>query len=145
VIKRGFTSSGYVNSQNSWIWRAEKPQFPGKTFTLFESWSVLCCFSAFFTETVTAEHYQKIIEQLIALLEEDEQSCRLQQDGATAHAAILSMQMLRKFFEDYIISHGLWHPIFPNLSPPDFYLWGYLKANVYKNNPRSLDELKQNI
>jgi hypothetical protein len=31
------------------------------------------------------------------------------------------------------------------LSPPDVFLWGYVKDNAYRNNPGSLDELKTNI
>jgi hypothetical protein len=31
-----------------------------------------------------------------------------------------------------------------DLSPPDFYLWVFLKESVYKNNPHTLEELKQN-
>jgi hypothetical protein len=39
----------------------------------------------------------------------------------------------------------LWPPRSPDLSPPDLYLWGLLKENVYKNNPHTLEELKQNV
>jgi hypothetical protein len=38
-----------------------------------------------------------------------------------------------------------WPPRSPDLSPPDFFLWGYLKGNVYKNNPHTVEELKNNI
>ena len=33
----------------------------------------------------------------------------------------------------------------PDLSPPDYFLWGYLKDMVYKNNPRTIKDLKNNI
>ena len=33
----------------------------------------------------------------------------------------------------------------PDLNPPDFHLWGYLKANVYENNPQTIGELKAAI
>ena len=29
--------------------------------------------------------------------------------------------------------------------PPIFYLWGYLKDNVYENNPQTIGELKAAI
>merc|ERR1719295_1260153 len=32
-----------------------------------------------------------------------------------------------------------------DLSPPDYFLWGYLKDRVYKNNPRTIKDLKNNI
>ena len=31
------------------------------------------------------------------------------------------------------------------LTPPDFFLWGFLKGRVYKEHPTSIDELKANI
>ena len=34
---------------------------------------------------------------------------------------------------------------FTRLETPDFYLWGYLKDNVYENNLQTTDELKAAI
>jgi hypothetical protein len=31
------------------------------------------------------------------------------------------------------------------VNPPYFYLWGYLKDNVYENNPQTIGELKAAI
>ena len=36
-------------------------------------------------------------------------------------------------------------PIPRILTPPDFYLWGFLKDNVYRNNPQTIPELKEAI
>ena len=36
-------------------------------------------------------------------------------------------------------------PHSPDLNPPDFYLWGYLKDNVYANHPQTIPELKDSI
>jgi len=30
------------------------------------------------------------------------------------------------------------------LTPPDYFLWGYLKGRVYRNKPRTIDALKLN-
>ena len=38
-----------------------------------------------------------------------------------------------------------WAPYSPDLNPPDFYLCGYLKDNVYENNPQIILELKKAI
>ena len=32
-----------------------------------------------------------------------------------------------------------------DLTPPDFFLWGFLKGKVYNEYPTSIDELKANI
>jgi hypothetical protein len=34
---------------------------------------------------------------------------------------------------------------FSDLTPLDFFLWGYLKSKVYFNRPNNLDELRQRI
>jgi inhibitor of nuclear factor kappa-B kinase subunit alpha len=67
------------------------------------------------------------------------------QDGATAHTAIYSINVLNKVFEDRLISRGLWPARSPDLNPCDFYLWGNLKDKVYSSNPHTLVELKQSI
>jgi hypothetical protein len=38
-----------------------------------------------------------------------------------------------------------WPAPSPDLTPPDFFLWGVLKDLVYKNKPRNVDELKATI
>lgn len=38
-----------------------------------------------------------------------------------------------------------WPPRSPDLSPCDFFLWGYLKAEVFKDHPTSLNQLKEAI
>lgn len=32
-----------------------------------------------------------------------------------------------------------------DLTPLDFFLWGYVKSQVYKNNPQSIPKLKDEI
>jgi hypothetical protein len=67
------------------------------------------------------------------------------QDGATAHTAICSINVLNEVFEDRLISHGLWPARSPDLNPCDIYLWGNIKDKMYWNNPHTLVELKQSI
>ncbi|GFW01025.1 uncharacterized protein TNCV_1762631 [Trichonephila clavipes] len=38
-----------------------------------------------------------------------------------------------------------WPPRSPDLTPADFWLWGYLKSRVYLSGPSSLSELKDAI
>jgi hypothetical protein len=67
------------------------------------------------------------------------------QDGATAHTATYSKNVLNEVFENRLISRGLWPARSPDLNPCYFYLWGNLKDKVYSNNPHTLVELMQNI
>ncbi|XP_069704751.1 uncharacterized protein [Periplaneta americana] len=40
---------------------------------------------------------------------------------------------------------NLWPPRSPDLTTPDFFLWGYLKDRVYATRPQTLDDQKHNI
>ena len=51
----------------------------------------------------------------------------------------------KAFVDDRIISKALWPPRSPDLSPPDFFLWGALKGKAYANKPRTIQELENNI
>jgi hypothetical protein len=74
----------------------------------------------FFDETINAERYQNLLTQFIALLEENERDCWLQQDGATPHTANTTTTFLQEFFGERVIGGGLWPPRSPDLSSPDF-------------------------
>jgi hypothetical protein len=94
----------------------------------------------FFDTTIDSARYCSILHEFIGLLEEDEISYSwFQQDGATAHTAAVSMKLLSEFFTERIISKNLWPPRSPDLSPPDFYLWGAAKSTVYRDRPRTTD------
>ena len=41
-----------------------------------------------------------------------------------------------------MISQEARPPRSPDLTPPDFYLWGHLKGRVYRNNPLTIEDLK---
>lgn len=71
-----------------------------------------------------------------------------QQDGATCHTSNDSMEVVDELFPNKVISgrgNINWSPRSPDLSPLDYFAWGYLKSKVYQNNPMNLTQLKQNI
>jgi len=55
------------------------------------------------------------------------------------------MAEMQSFFGDCVISKGLWPLHLPDLTLPDYFLWGYPKGRVYQNKPRTIDALKANI
>ena len=70
------------------------------------------------------------------------------QDGASPHTANKVLDYLNLTFPDKLISlktEKIWPPHSPDLNPLDYYLWGYLKSVVYKNEPRTTEELKRYI
>jgi len=70
-----------------------------------------------------------------------------QQDGATCHTPDATMDILHERFEGMVISRGgdvNWSPTSCDLPPLDFFLWSYLKSQVYMNKPQTIDALKVN-
>lgn len=147
-----FHLDGYVNSQNSRQWSQanphliiEKPLHPAK-IGVWTAMSATRIFLLFFETTVNAAVYCNFIHQFAATLTADEIfSGWFQQDNATAHTAIVSQRLLKEYFGERVISRGLWPARSPDLSPPDYFLWGFLKDRVYSNAPRTLNELRENI
>ena len=71
-----------------------------------------------------------------------------QQDDATYHTAVATLNVLRRVFDGRIISRRadvLWPPGSCDLTPLDFYLWGAVKDKCYADMPETIDALKDNI
>ncbi len=94
--------------------------------------------------TIRAERYRKIIVQFISLLKPEECYCTLQQGNATAHTVTDTLNMLKEFFDNRLISKNHWPLRCPDLSPADYFLWGFLKDRVYMNTPQTLEDLRRN-
>ncbi|GFX19836.1 DUF4817 domain-containing protein [Trichonephila clavipes] len=71
-----------------------------------------------------------------------------QQDGTTCHTARATIDLLKDTFDDRLISRFgpvNWPPRSCNLTPLDYFLWGYVKSLVYADKPQTLDHLEDNI
>ena len=69
-----------------------------------------------------------------------------QQDDATSHTSHQSMDLLREHFGEQIISRFRpvdWPPRSCDITPLDFFLWGYVKYKVYADNSASIQALEQ--
>ncbi|GFV12211.1 putative transposable element [Trichonephila clavipes] len=78
----------------------------------------------------------------------DVQELWFQQDGATCHTARATIDLLKGMFGDRLISrfgHVNWPPRSCDLTPLDYFLWGYVKSLVYADKPQTLDHLEDNI
>jgi len=70
------------------------------------------------------------------------------QDGAPAHRSLRARETLRHYFGDRIVGLGHdieWPPRSPDLTPCDFFLWGFVKSKVYVTPPQSIDDLSNRI
>ncbi|GFS84803.1 uncharacterized protein TNCV_2956981 [Trichonephila clavipes] len=78
----------------------------------------------------------------------DVQELWFQQDGATCHTARATIHLLKDTFGDRLISRFgsvNWPPRSCDLTPLDYFLWGYVKSLVYADKPQTLDHLEDNI
>ncbi|GFT25523.1 putative transposable element [Trichonephila clavipes] len=71
-----------------------------------------------------------------------------QQDGATCHTARATIDLLKDTFGDRL--NSCFGPVncpprSCDLTPLDYFLWGYVKSLVYADNPQTLDRLEDNI
>ncbi|GFS96214.1 putative transposable element [Trichonephila clavipes] len=116
-----FWLNGYVNKQNCRIWSEANPQVYVETPLHPEKLTVWCA--------LWAELW-------------------FQQDGATCHTARATIDLLKDKFGDRLISRfgpANWLPRSCDLTPLDFFLWGYVKSLVYADKPQTLDHLEDNI
>lgn len=160
-----FHLDGRVNSQNFRFWSKDKPDVVAEAPLHSAKITVWCAMSArgiigpyFFedgggdTQTVNAERYRAVLRKFWRALKNKLKSNPaalrsqwFQQDGATAHTAHATRDWLRERFGARLMSKFEacpWPACSPDLTPPDYFLWGHLKHNVYQDNPRSIEELK---
>lgn len=70
------------------------------------------------------------------------------QNSATCYCSKETLAVLKKAFGSRLLSRGtdfVWPPRSPDITAPDFFLWGYLKSRVYETRPRDLEDLKTRI
>ncbi|GFT41984.1 putative transposable element [Trichonephila clavipes] len=75
-------------------------------------------------------------------------SLQFQQDGETCHTARATIDLLKDRFGDRLISRFgpvNWPPRSCDLTPLDYFLWGYVKSLVYADKPQTFDHLEDNI
>ena len=148
-----FTLDNTTSPSYSRFWSPTKPgavqQRPMQTCHL-QVWCGLTAEHVFgpyvFEGSVTADAYQANLRDHLLPDLRRKRLIRVvvfQQHGAPAHA---TMEMLRKAFNDQIISRHCevrWPARSPNLTLPDFFLWGTLELRIKLRKPRTINELKQ--
>ncbi|GFX05397.1 uncharacterized protein TNCV_1007191 [Trichonephila clavipes] len=155
-----FWLNGYVNKQNCRIWSKANPRVYVETPLHAEKLTVWCALWAvvesFFKNdeghnvTVNDDRYRAMITNFFIpeLNNHDVQELWFQQDGATCHTARATIDLLKDTFGDRLISRFgpvNWPPRSCDLTPLDYFLWGYVKSLVYADKPQTLDHLEDNI
>ena len=100
------------------------------------------------TETVNQSVYLRILRDTVLPSLPHPEQYMFMQDGATAHTVNAVLDFLKTVFGDNLISRRSFYPWparSPDLNPCDYFLWGYLKGKVFRSNPQTIEELKNNI
>lgn len=157
-----FHLSGYVNKQNFRYWAEENPhQLHEKPLhdhkvTVWCGVSIFGIVGPYFFEendetvTINSERYIHMLETFLRpeLRRLGQNQVWFQQDGATAHTARQTRIVLQNMFPGHLISRFgdiTWPSNSPDLTAPDFFLWGYLKQKVYERRPQTIQDLKMRI
>lgn len=159
-----FWLGGYVNRQNYRIWGTERPTVAVVKPLHPEKLTVWCAVSSdcvlgpyFFDSTVNTDRYIEMLKSKFlpeAYGEGMIADFWFQQDGAPPHRTHAVFDFLHQHFGSRVIAQGFpnriqggidWPPYSPDLNPLDFFLWGYLKDRIYRDRPKSLDELRKAI
>ncbi|GFX35946.1 uncharacterized protein TNCV_4214681 [Trichonephila clavipes] len=147
-----FWLNGYVNKQNCRIWSEANPQVYVETPLHPEKLTVWCALwtggiiGPYFKNdeghnvTVNGDRYRAMITNFFIpeLNNHDLQELWFQQDGATCHTARATIDLLKDTFGDRLISRFgpvNWPPRSCDLTPLDYFLWGYVKSLVYVDEP----------
>ncbi|GFW74007.1 uncharacterized protein TNCV_545311 [Trichonephila clavipes] len=100
--------------------------------------------------TVNGDRYRAMITNffILELNNHNVQELWFQQDGATCPTARATIDLLKDTFVDHLIPRFgpvNWPPRSCDLTPLDYFLWGYVKSLVYADKPQTLDRLEDNI
>lgn len=158
-----FHVSGKVNRHNLRFWGTENPhgvmehERDSPKVNVFCAISNSCVFGPFFfvEKSINGCIYQDMLsEWLFPQLEEAVPGFILQQDGAPPHWH----KNVRQYLNDSLPHRWIgragsndmpllcWPPRSPDLTPCDFFLWGFVKDKVFVPPfPQDLQQLKQRI
>lgn len=161
-----FSLNGCTNTWNSRYWDLENPDFhtevplhSPRVSAWAAIWSQGIIGPFFFedehgaTATVTSDRYVQMLEtQFLPAIQDQQEFVAgdlwFMQDGAPPHIGRnVRTWMQQNFAEHEIGRYGNihWPARSPDLTPMDFFVWGWVKEKVYQEPVSSLCELKARI
>ncbi|GFV24859.1 putative transposable element [Trichonephila clavipes] len=155
ALKRGTSFRECTSEANPQVY-VETPLHPEKLTVWCALWAGGIIGPYFFKSdeghnvTVNGDRYRAMITNFFIpeLNNHDVQELWFQQDGATCHTARATIDLLKDTFGDRLISRFgpvNWPPRSCDLTPLDYFLWGYVKSLVYADKPQTLHHLEDNI
>lgn len=156
-----FKNNGELNTHNCHYWSDANPYWHRQVDNQHR-WSVMVwcgivngyLIGPYFLEENMNRHVflELLRDHLPVLLEEVDLETRrrmwIQLDGAAPHYAQIVKNFLDQNFNGRWIGRGgpvAWPARSPDLTSPDFYLWGYLKNVVYEREPTTREDMIERI
>ena len=154
-----------INRKNDVIWsttnplsRVQKKAHPERV-TVWGGISCRFVFMIFCEDTVNTENYVRLIRDDFApslrrAVGDRFENMWFMQDGARPHTSNETLRSLHEIFETRVISQRFvnsynggmeWPPYSPDLNPCDYFLWGFMKAQLNKKNIINREELRTEI
>lgn len=156
-----FSRNSIMNFHNNHIWADENPHAVTETnyqqqFSVNVWVGIVGDFLIgphFLPPRLNGQEYRHFLEFTLPELLENvplvvRRAMWFMHDGAPPHFSIVARQFLDATYgENWIGRAGpqSWPPRSPDLNPLDFFLWGHLKALVYKTPVNTEEELTQRI
>ena len=153
-----FFVGGFVNKHNCHYWASTNPHM---IFTKSQNRlkvTVWCGMTSsrligpfILRETMNGDRYLQMLQQDVwpeVSTWPNADELVFMQDGAPPHYKRDVRNWLNANFQDRWIGRAgpqEWPARSPDLTPCDFFLWGFLKEQVYKTNPKNLDDLELSI
>lgn len=156
-----FQINGSLNRHNCRYWAAENPHWMREDNTQYPHklnvWAGLLngriIGPFFYQENLNAQKYEdmlrnQIVPRILEITGQNFEHTYFQQDGASSHYGRDVRNYLDVVFHDrWIGRRGYieWPARSPDLTPMDYFFWGYLKNTVFTSKPKTLQELQQRI
>lgn len=152
-----FNLSGKVNRHNVRIWGSQNPHVIQEHVRGSPKIHVWCGLlhndiigPFFFIEnTVTGNSYlDMLVNFAVPQVEHLQPTIIFQQDGAPPHWSRNVRDYLNETFPNRWIGRDgpiPWPPRSPDITPLDFFFWGYVKDQVYSTRVDSIEHLKERI
>lgn len=148
------SSEGIFNRHNNLFWANENPNLTVDRMIQgkfgFNVWCALyncriLCYTLF-DGNLTSDGYLHILEENLVEEIANMNEVYFQQDGAPCHNARRVREFLNEHFRDnWLGTNGpvRWPPRSPDLTPLDFFFWGFIKNSIYKVKSNNVNELRR--
>lgn len=156
-----FFLNGHVHRHNHRYWSTENPHEFRETHTQriqkVNVWAGILgnrvIGPIFLRENLRGERYLRMLQdeifpEISQVAGNNIENVMFQQDGAPPHYYRPVSDFLNGHFPGRWIGRRgpvEWPARSPDLTPLDFFLWGYLKSKVYRTRPETIEELEQRI